>query len=39
MTMESTELHEGETGDRAPYQLVPLTGAEIESAAAIVMDS
>ncbi len=39
MTMESTELHQGETGDRAPYPLDPLTGSEIESAGAIITDS
>ena len=39
MTMESTELHEGATGDGTPYPLDPLTGAEIESAAAIITDS
>ena len=39
MTMESTELHEGTTGDATPYPLDPLTGAEIASAAAVIMDS
>src|ERR1700742_1183215 len=39
MTMDSTELREGTTGDQTPYPLDPLSGAEIESAATIVMDS
>src|ERR1700709_1827989 len=39
MTMESTELHEGSTSDGTPYPLDPLTGTEIESAAAIITDS
>ena len=39
MTMESTELRDGATGDRTPYPLDPLTGSEIESAAAIITDS
>ena len=39
MTMESTELHEGTSGGGTSYPLDPLTGAEVEAAAAIITDS
>src|SRR4051794_26494923 len=39
MTMDSTVLRTAMTDDRACYPLDPLTGAEIETAAAVVKDS
>jgi primary-amine oxidase len=39
MTMDSTALRADRTGDGTSYPLDPLTGAEIEAAAAIIMDS
>ena len=39
MTMDSTALRADTTGDQTSYPLDPLTGAEIQSAAAIVKES
>ena len=39
MTMDSTALHADATDDSTRYPLDPLTGAEIESASAIITDS
>ena len=39
MTMDSTALQADTAGEGSAYPLDPLTGAEIESASAIIMES
>ncbi len=39
MTMDSTAVHADRTGGGTSYPLDPLSGAEIEAAAAVIMDS